>query len=447
MNEIYDASAYHTAEAYIYNIPKFTKKNDLNNTKRLLEALGSPALHRKIIHVAGTNGKGSVCAYLNSFLLSEGKRVGMFTSPHLISMNERIRINGEVVAKAEFLSGYDRLKNLIDELPEELAHPTFFEMLFLIAMCIFEKQQVEYVLLETGLGGRLDATNIIQDPEITILTRIGLDHCSYLGDTKKEIAGEKAGILKRGVPVVYLKKHEETRKVIEKRALELACPMEGLGEDSFFIKNFKNKSIDFSYKSRYYDYVTFTVPGCAPYQVENISLALRAYECIREREQVSVKRLQKAISHTKWEGRMEEVKEGIYVDGAHNEDGVLAFLDAVEHIPCIGRRILLFSVVSDKDYGKMIKALADARLFQKIAAVCIKEKRGLSLEQLKENFLFCQENDVSFFSTVEQGMTYALSEKKKEDIIFVAGSLYLAGEVKSLLRQVPDFVSGKGRRK
>lgn len=447
MNETYNASAYETAEAYIYNIPKFTKKNGLENTKKLLLALGSPAINKKIIHVAGTNGKGSVCAYLNSFLLADGKRTGMFTSPHLITMNERIRINGQVVTKEEFLSGYNKVKTLIEELPEGLEHPTFFEMLFLIAMCIFERQNVEYVILETGLGGRLDATNIVPAPKLTVITKIGLDHCEYLGGTKQEIAGEKAGILKEGVPVVYLKKYRDTAEVIEKKAEEMCCPMEGLEESSFYIENFKNKSIDFSYKSRYYDYITFTVPTCGFYQVENVSLALRAYECLREKELISMERLRQAVRHTRWEGRMEEIEKGIYVDGAHNEDGIRAFLDTVGHIPCIGKRILLFSVVSDKDYKRMIKALTDVRLFEKIVVVCMEEQRALPLEQLKESFLSCREVGISFFPTVEEGMVHALSEKNKEDIVFVAGSLYLVGDVKSLLRKLPDIKSGKSRRK
>lgn len=435
MNETYHASAYETAEAYIYNIPKFTKKNDLNHTGRLLSELGSPALQKKIIHVAGTNGKGSVCAYLNSFLLSEGKTVGMFTSPHLISMNERIRINGEIITKEEFLSGYEEVKGLIDRLAKELAHPTFFEMLFLIAMCIFEKRKVEYVILETGLGGRLDATNVIQKPIVTVITKIGLDHCQYLGSTKQEIAGEKAGILKAGVPVVYLKNYRDTAQVLEKRALEMGCPMEGLEEDAYIIENFKNKSIDFSYKSRYYDYIPFIVPTCALYQVENISLALRAYECIRSDEQIHVKELQEAVLHTKWEGRMEEVAEGIYVDGAHNEDGILAFLDTVGRMSCMGKRILLFSVVSDKDYKSMIKVLTDTRIFKEIVVVCMKNKRGLSIEQLKENFSLCRETHICFFPTVKEGLFYALGEKAREDMVFAAGSLYLAGDVLSLIRQ------------
>lgn len=435
MNENYDASAYENAEAYIYSIPKFTKKNDLNNTKKLLQSLGNPALHKKIIHVAGTNGKGSVCAYLSGLLMENGRKVGMFTSPHLISMNERIRINGEVVSKEQFLSGYEQVRMLFEKLPEETAHPSFFETLFLIAMCIFEKSDVEYVILETGLGGRLDATNVVSNPELTIITKIGLDHCQYLGNTKQEIAAEKAGILKEKVPVVYLKKYKDTAQVIEKRALSRSCPMEGLGKESFYIENFKNKNIDFCYKSRYYDYITFTVPCCALYQVENISLALRAFECLMEKEHISIDRLRKAIAGTKWEGRMEEISSGIYVDGAHNEDGIYAFLDTVSHMSCKGKKILLFSVVSDKDYKGMIRALTDSRLFEQIIVVPLEGTRGLSLEHLKENFLFCHEEKAVFFKTVQEGLFYAISQKDTEDMVFVAGSLYLVGHVKAVLRR------------
>ena len=435
MKKNYDASAYDNVEAYIYDIPKFTKKNDLKHTEMLLFKLGNPGVTKKIIHVAGTNGKGSVCAYLNSFLLESGKKVGMFTSPHLISMNERIRIDGQIVSKEDFVVGFEQVKEMLTTLPDEIPHPTFFETLFLIAMCIFEKNNVEYIILETGLGGRLDATNVIPKPEITVITKIGLDHCEYLGDTKEKIAEEKAGILKRNVPVVYLKKYTETAKVIEKQALLKGSFLEGLEEESFKIEKFKNKSIDFCYKSRYYDYITFTVPGHALYQVENISMALRAFECMMEKEQIKVDNLRKAIARTNWEGRMEEIADGVYVDGAHNEDGILAFLDAVSHISCEGKKILLFSVVSDKDYKSMIHALTDNNLFTQIIAVPLQDARGLSLEHLKENFSFCHKDAVNYFETVEEGFSYALSEKGEEDMLFVAGSLYLVGHIKALLRR------------
>ena len=435
MKNNYDASAYHNAEAYIYDIPKFTKKNDLKHTEMLLYKLGNPGVDKKVIHVAGTNGKGSVCAYLNSFLLESGKKVGMFTSPHLITMNERIRINNQIASKEEFVAGFEKVKEMLATLPEEIPHPTFFETLFLIAMCIFEKSNVEYIILETGLGGRLDATNVIAKPELTVITKIGLDHCEYLGDTKEQIAEEKAGILKNEVPVVYLKKYLETAQVIEKQANLKGSFLEGLTKESFKIENFKNKSIDFCYKSRYYDYITFTVPTCALYQVENISLALKAIECIMEKEQIKVDTLRKAILKTNWEGRMEEIAEGIYVDGAHNEDGIKAFLDTVSHISCKGKKILLFSVVSDKDYKSMIHALADNKLFSQIIAVPLQDARGLSLEHLKENFSFCHKAAVNYFETVEDGFSYALKRKGKEDMLFVAGSLYLVGHIKALLRR------------
>ena len=333
------------------------------------------------------------------------------------------------------MEGFEQVQNMLKSLPEEIPHPTFFETLFLIGMCIFEKNNVEYIILETGLGGRLDATNVIANPVLTVITKIGLDHCEYLGDTLEQIAGEKAGILKTQVPVVYLKKYRDAADVIEKQALLKGSFLEGLEEESFRLENFKNKSIDFCYKSRYYDYITFTVPTLALYQVENISLALRAFECIMGREQVKVDILRNAIAHTSWEGRMEEIADGVYVDGAHNEDGILAFLDTVSHMSCKGKKILLFSVVSDKDYTSMINALSDNNLFEQILVAPLEDARGLSLEHLKENFSFCHEDKVEYFVNVEEGFCRALSEKRAEDLVFVAGSLYLVGQIKALLRR------------
>lgn len=435
MKDNANASTYETVEAYIYDIPKFTKKNAIGHTEQLLEKLGNPGMQRKLLHVAGTNGKGSVCAYLNNLLVEAGKHVGMFTSPHLISMNERIRIDGEVVSEEEFVEAFCKVNNMLGLLPEKIPHPTFFETLFLIAMCIFEKRDVEYIILETGLGGRLDATNVIKHPLVTVITKIGLDHVEYLGDTIEKIAWEKAGILKKGTPVVYLETYKEAAGVIEEQALLKGAIPEKITEKTFQIKNFKNKTIDFCYKSRYYDYVTFTVPTCAFYQVENISLALRAFECIMEKDQIKLETLKKAVRNTRWEGRMEEITDGIFVDGAHNEDGIRAFLETVSHLPCSGRRLLLFSVVSDKDYQHMIHALMETSLFEQIVAVPLQDARGLSLEHLKENFSFCHEAAVEYFATVEEGFSYAVSAKKQEDMLFVAGSLYLVGQIKTLLRR------------
>ena len=193
---------YGEATEYILYIPKFTKKNDAQHTKIFLKYLGNPQERLKVLHVAGTNGKGSVCAYLDGMLRSEGKRTGLFISPHLVKLNERISVNGEAISDQDFRAVFEKTLETVKRMEEQgLAHPTFFEFLLGMAMCAFAEAGVEYAVLETGLGGRLDATSAVERPEVCVITSIGLDHTEYLGDTLEEIAGEKAGIIRQGAPV------------------------------------------------------------------------------------------------------------------------------------------------------------------------------------------------------------------------------------------------------
>ena len=186
---------YDEAVAYLLDIPKFTKKNTMEDTKAFLKELNLPLEHKKIIHVAGTNGKGSVCFYLNNLLNGAGKNTGLFTSPHLVDIRERFRINGQMVSKEAFFEAFLVVYNkVMSKFNDTLGgyHPTFFEFLFFMAMLLFKCEEIEYIILETGLGGMLDATNSIEKKELTVITRIGLDHTEYLGNTLSEIAKEKA---------------------------------------------------------------------------------------------------------------------------------------------------------------------------------------------------------------------------------------------------------------
>ena len=185
---------YQESVKYILDIPKFTVKNHLTHTKEFLLRLGNPQVGRKVIHVAGTNGKGSVCAYIQALLLAEKKRTGFFSSPHLVKINERIRINGEEIDDETFLAVFQKVKTTVDEMEKDgLAHPTFFEFLFGMAMTAFAMADMEYIVLETGLGGRLDATNAIDDPVLTVITAVGMDHMEILGDTIEKLQQKRAG--------------------------------------------------------------------------------------------------------------------------------------------------------------------------------------------------------------------------------------------------------------
>lgn len=435
MEEAFDT--YGAAEDYINATPKFTKKNNREDTARFWEYLGYPARDGKVLHIAGTNGKGSVCAYLCSVLRRAGISCGMFTSPHLVTMRERFVIDGKMVSKEDFLYAFRVVMEGIRNFSPGIYHPTFFEFLFFMAMVLFEKYHVEYVVLETGLGGRLDATNVVDEKKVCILTPIGYDHMEYLGETLPLIAGEKAGIMRRGVPVVYPDKQEEVTRVIEEYAKKTGAVPFPLEKTAIKEIKIKNKTIDFSLHLLYYDYIGFTVSTSALYQVENASLAVRALELLRD-GRITVPVIQDGIRKAFWEGRMEEALPSVYLDGAHNVDGIRAFLETVKRHPCAGRRILFYSTVQDKQYREAAALLSQAGLFDEICLAPIQGERGLPLPQLTDSFRQYTGFDRKAYDTVEAALTALLSQKNDGDKVYIVGSLYLVGEVKALLRSLKD---------
>lgn len=432
---------YEQAIEYILSIPKFTKKNDMEKTAHFLQKLGNPCGNRKIIHIAGTNGKGSVCAYLCKILQTAGYHVGMFTSPHLVDIRERFRIDGKMVDKEEFLKVFFVVYHKVMEEKEdefEGYHPTFFEFLFFMGMLLFEDKKCEYILLETGLGGRLDATNSVPKKELSLITKISLDHTEYLGNTIAQIAAEKAGIIGEGVPVLYIEECEETDRVICNHAKKHHAPAFFVAKKDYHFLKFHNKNIDFSYHSRYYGYITLTVSSSATYQMENVALAVGAAEILLEKEQMPSKlQLQKAVIDTKWEGRMEEVLPDVFVDGAHNEDGIAQFLDSVKHFGK-SEKTLLFSVVKEKNYCKMIEELVKSGLFGKIVITHLDNSRAVEMLELTEVFQQYKQLQVVVNADVENAFQMILQAKKEDEQIFVAGSLYLVGRIKEILRRNQD---------
>lgn len=435
------------AQNYICDIQKFAKKNTLEHTKRYLELLGNPCRDAKVIHVAGTNGKGSVCNYLRGLLQEHGYSTAMFVSPHLVDMRERMLLNGEMVSEEQFMRAFDRVKTVVDAATDGatgamgtekeengLHHPTFFEFLFLMAMLIFDEAKPDYIILETGMGGRLDATNVFDKPQLTVITEVGLDHCQYLGDTKEQIAAEKAGIIKPGVPLVYVDREKSVSEVLSQTAER--CGSESFAVDKTRISNvnINHKSIDFSYKSRYYNNVSCTLSTRALYQTENAAAALVALEVLLSKDRIDIHKVQRALKQAGWAGRMEEVADDVYVDGAHNEDGIKAFLESVKSSPDGRRRILLFSVVSDKEYEDMIRRVEEAGVFETYIIAGISDNRGLSGKQIVNCFQKSRAEDIYLCGSVREAYDKALA-LKGDGVVYVAGSLYLAGEIKALLKE------------
>ncbi|MDY5577455.1 MAG: folylpolyglutamate synthase/dihydrofolate synthase family protein [Lachnospiraceae bacterium] len=431
---------YNEAVKYLLNIPKFSKKTSKENLAEILNRLGNPQDKIKVVHVAGTNGKGSVCAFLNSMLLGAGKTVGMFTSPHLVRMNERMRINGGVVGDEEFLAVFEKVRLQIEKMePEGYVHPSFFEFLFIMAATLFSERQLEYGIFEVGLGGRLDATNIIKSPIVSVITSISLDHTEILGDTIEKIAKEKAGIIKPEVPVVYYQSSKETADVIEEIAKEKKTECYVLQDEEIKINEISSKYVDFSLDNRYYSCVNVRVDFPAVYQAVNCALALIAFQVIKGKDMtIRTEKPERYAALTRWEGRMEQVRPNVFLDGAHNLSGIKEFLAAAEQMECSGRKLLLFSVVVEKEYHEMIRLLTEHQLWQKIFVAQMENARTVSREELAEVFHQKTKTEISVFGHVREAFERAMEEKKDEDLLFCAGSLYLVGELKEYLEVYND---------
>lgn len=430
--------SYEEAQRYIEDIPKFAGKNTLADTRKLLSLIGGETLTSKMIHVAGTNGKGSVCAYLRGILMESGRSVGMFISPHLETIRERISIDGRMISEEEFAEVFERIKDGVKQGSEiGLSHPSFFEYLFLMAMCYFMDRQPDYIILETGLGGRLDATNSISKPAVCVITEIGYDHMQYLGDTLSQIAAEKAGIMKEDVPVVFLDAREEVTGILTQYAEKMKSPAIILRKDQILDVNISNKTIDFSLHTGYYNNVRLSLNTPALYQVENASLAVLAAGELRDHH-ITPEAVRKGLWAAFWPGRMEQVLPGVFLDGAHNEDGIRAFLSTVRKDGCTGKRRLLFGVVADKRYGQMIQMIADSGLFTEAVVTVLETDRSASIDKLKKIWEQYSGITYSFHENAREALQKLLSDKTGEDTAYVVGSLYLIGQIKSLMRRMQD---------
>lgn len=432
----YDKMTYEEAAAYIEEMPKFTKKNTLENTKAILRHLGDPQEHMKILHVAGTNGKGSVCSFLASMLHAAGKHTGLFISPHLVDVNERFVIDEKQVSNEEFLNAFRTVMGCVEQIEKEgYAHPTYFEILFLIGMVLFEKAGVEYLVMETGLGGRLDATNSVAHPVATVITSISLDHTEYLGDTVEAIAGEKAGIIKEHVPVIYDGENPAVAAVIEERAGKLHAPAYAIRKEMYKISSMTNKRIDFSINSGYYDYIELSISSVAEYQVKNAALAVTALKMLKEESSFTDTVIKQGIAHMRWQGRMETVLPQVIIDGAHNEAGVEEFVKTAKRLEADYPVTLLFAAVGDKDYRHMIETICRELRIETVIVTEVGGYRSVDAKEPAALFEKFGNARVLAYPDVEEAFFAALKEKG-DGILFCVGSLYLVGSIKGILRRM-----------
>lgn len=426
---------YEEAIAYIEEIPKFTKKNKQSHTRDCLNRLGNPDRNFDVIHVAGSNGKGSVCAFTASVLLDAGYQVGLFTSPHLVKTNERFCINGKDVSDEAFLEAFHKVYELSLELVKEGSyHPTYFEFLFLMGMLIFAEAKAQIVVLETGLGGRLDATNVVENPLACVITSMSLEHTEYLGDTLTAVTGEKAGIIKPGAAVIYEAFQPEVNAVIEAKTAAFGNQAFPLTEDMYEILENTPSSIDFALKDDLYKDTVIRIPFGAPYQAINASLALLVLKAISSKYPADIKKICEGMGCARWQGRMETVMPQVIVDGAHNDDGVRRFIETAKQFEDKQEITLLFSAVVEKDYAAMIQRICENLKFSRVVTTQISGYRVVPAEELAELFTRNGCTQVTAVEDIDEAFEEAYKQKG-DGLLFCVGSLYLVGEIKAYLKR------------
>ncbi len=415
---------YKEAIEYINSGSWFGGEQGLKRMRALMEKLGDPQKELKFIHIAGTNGKGSCAAMLASIMKAAGYRTGLFTSPYLSRFNERMQLNGKQIEDDTLAGIVSRVRPVADGMDE---HPSVFELVTAAALLWFKEEKCDIVVLETGLGGRLDATNVIDCPEAAVIMNIGLDHTERLGDTIAKIAAEKAGIIKPGCDVVLYEQGEEAAQVVRARCEELGARLR--------MPDFKQIERDFdslygqsfSYKGERY-----ALPLLGNCQLKNAAAALETVEVLRARgwklEQGDVEHGLYAVN---WPGRFELVRDEpfLVVDGGHNPQCAQTVVENIDQYFPYARRIMLIGVLADKDYKSMLKILN----FKADQFICITppSPRALPAEELaKELKRFGK--PVKVCETIEAGVTAASDAAGKQDLVCAVGSLYSVGPIRAL---------------
>jgi dihydrofolate synthase/folylpolyglutamate synthase len=409
-------------------------KFNLENITILLERLGRPDRAYPCVHIAGTNGKGSTAAFLEKILRDAGFRTGLNTSPHLERINERIRISGEEIADERFAEIFTRVHAVIEELLAEgklRAHPTYFECVTALAFEAFAREHVDFAVIEVGLGGRLDATNVVS-PLVSIVTRIDFDHENFLGHSLREIAGEKAGILKPQVPAVFAAQLPEAREVLLERAKELRCPVVETGE-VFSVENEAMESgLARATAVEIASGKTFSLePRLAGrFQLQNALNAVAAARILQNRTyRITDENIETGIATTEWPGRLErlQTRPDVYLDGAHNPGAAKELARFLEE-NFAGRRVyLIFGAMRDKAVDEVTGMLFPRA--QEVIFTQPRTPRAVSARQLAE-MAGDHAKKFAVIEDAEHALESALSKAGPEDAIFITGSLYLVGEMR-----------------
>lgn len=411
----------------IHSLNKFGSRPGLDRINMLLERMGNPEKDLKFLHVAGTNGKGSVCAVASSVLRESGYKTGLFISPYITDFCERIQINNEPISheKLSEVAGY--VFSLVDELNKNDIIITEFEFVMAVAFEYFKRERCDIVVLEVGLGGRLDSTNVIDPPLCGAITRIGLDHTDILGDTEEQIAKEKCGIIKKGTRVVSSPQTDNVKRVIEDTCKDLNVPLTFSDSLSLSVLSESIDGTSFVYKD-----TEMTLPLLGEHQVQNLKTALCALEELKASgfENVTADTIKSGVESAVNPARFEVISKDPYliIDGAHNPDGMSTFASAVKKYLKKDKGVLIIGMLADKDSRSSLKYIEG--LFKDVYTVPINNPRAMTSKEMAS---LCKEyfDNVTPCENVSQVLIKALQKAKENNThICVCGSLYLAGEIR-----------------
>jgi dihydrofolate synthase/folylpolyglutamate synthase len=420
--------SYNKILKLMYSLKRFGIKLGLSTIREILKGLGNPQNNFSCIHVAGTNGKGSVASALASILNASGYKTGLYTSPHLVRFNERITINNQPISNANVIEAYKAVK----QVHRGSREPTFFEFTTAMAFYEFDRQKIDWAVIETGMGGRLDATNIIK-PALSIITNISVEHRKYLGNTIAQIAGEKGGIIKKNTPVIIGIKQKHAIAVVKEIASEKSAPVFRLGDD-FKVK--RNKSGNFTYFGIENIWRNLKTGLLGNYQVDNAALVVAACEILNKKKaSIPVKSIREGLVNNNWPGRLEVVSTNplVILDGSHN---LIAARNLSRYLSdnLSDRNItLVIGILDDKPYSAMLKSLLP--ICSRAIITSPKIDRALSPEKL----LAVAEDlipDVTIIPDVGKAVDYAVKTSLPDDAVCIAGSLYVVGEAKEALEKL-----------
>ncbi|MEC0211192.1 bifunctional folylpolyglutamate synthase/dihydrofolate synthase [Paenibacillus ehimensis] len=432
-------------------IPLAGIKPGLERMERLMELLDHPHRRLKFIHVAGTNGKGSVCAYLTEVIRGCGYDVGTFTSPYIESYNERIRLNGVNIADEDLLKVINKIKPLVDQVAQEFGQPSMFEISTVIAIEYFARTAYpDFVVWETGLGGRLDSTNIVT-PLVSVITNIGHDHMDFLGDTLEKIAAEKAGIIKAGVPVVSAVEQPEVVRIVEETAKAKNSTLYLLGREfRYETISVKENEQTFRFSGTFRDIPDVAISMNGPHQLKNAAVALMTLEVLRQYYALIVEDedLLRAMKAAQWPGRLEMVSQEprILIDGAHNPEGAESLAAALKETYSYNRLHFMMGMLTNKNhtgYLRHILPIVDTLILTEpnwLKKAAAEDLAGLAKSLLAE----CGRHDVEVI--VEPDWNTGLERLKRltaqDDLAVVSGTLYLIGDVRSWIKHQSDSEKG-----